>query len=108
MQHVPAGTSNWVLSHELQFIDNGTSRRFDYGTPGNLEHYGQATPPVFDINAIASPYLAFFHGESDKTTRQSDTVRTINQLKENGGKCGFVFRDLNENLFYFVTQFASS
>jgi len=52
------GTSMRNFEHWDQAIHSGEFQMFDFGEEGNLKHYGQKTPPLYDI----SPYKKFnFH-----------------------------------------------
>lgn len=63
--HYPAGTSVMNVAHWKQLMDNKRFESYDYGsTKANQEHYGQPTPPVFDLSQIRMP-VRLFAGGSD-------------------------------------------
>jgi pimeloyl-ACP methyl ester carboxylesterase len=43
----PFPTSSKNIIHWAQGVRSSTFRKYDYGTAGNLQHYGQTTPPVY-------------------------------------------------------------
>lgn len=62
--HVPAGASVRTLIHYAQGINSGKFRKFDYGRKQNLEKYGTADPPEYDLSKVTAP-VAFYWGEND-------------------------------------------
>jgi hypothetical protein len=49
-----------------QGIRNGGFQMFDYGLLGNLENYGQFTPPQYDLSSISTNIpLAMYSGAKD-------------------------------------------
>lgn len=41
--------------------------KYDYGPQGNLEHYGQLTPPTYDLSRVTAPVYLFW-GDNDLLT----------------------------------------
>lgn len=41
--------------------------RYDYGTEGNLKHYGREKPPPYDLSLVTAPVYLFW-GENDLLT----------------------------------------
>lgn len=37
---------------------------YDYGTIGNVAHYGQNTPPLYDATKVMTPVITFW-GDND-------------------------------------------
>jgi len=37
-------------------------KMYDFGTDGNMEHYGQASPPLYDLSNIELPVHLFVGG----------------------------------------------
>lgn len=62
--HFPAGTSVKSLNHYEQLILKGGFREYDWGKKRNMEIYGNATPPAFDLSKITVP-TALFVGSKD-------------------------------------------
>ncbi|KAH7729926.1 Protein LIPL-1 [Aphelenchoides avenae] len=51
LSHVPAGTSTQNILHWAQMVRSGQLQMYDFGSKKtNIEHYGQATPPLYDLN----------------------------------------------------------
>ncbi|KAL6177314.1 hypothetical protein ACLB2K_048840 [Fragaria x ananassa] len=52
-RHTPQSISTKNVVHLSQMIRSGTVRMFDYTLPfTNVQHYGQFTPPVYNMTAI--------------------------------------------------------
>lgn len=63
--HDPAGTSIMNMAHWKQMLDSKNFGMYDYGSAKeNIVHYGQATPPLFDVTKIRVP-VRLFAGSSD-------------------------------------------
>lgn len=62
--HIPQGTSVKDLVHWAQAIRSKRFCMYDYGTSGNQKHYGQNTPPSYNVSSIAVP-TALFYGGND-------------------------------------------
>ena len=62
LAHEPGGTSILNMQHWTQMAQYPAyfMQRFDYGTTENLQVYGQATPPKFDLSQIRAPIAAYF------------------------------------------------
>jgi hypothetical protein len=43
----------------------GEFGQFDFGEKKNMEKYGQATPPNYNLSLVTSP-VALYYGENDK------------------------------------------
>lgn len=52
-----------MLSQNSNLI-TGKYIRHDYGTLGNSLHYGQATPPEYDVTQVRVPVMTFW-GDND-------------------------------------------
>jgi hypothetical protein len=61
---LPAGASLGRLGHLGQGVRTGKFRRFDYGAEKNLQVYGVATPPRYELEKITVP-LFFHYAEVD-------------------------------------------
>jgi len=54
------------LGCRAQGIRQGKFQKFDYGAVGNLERYGQLTPPAYNLSAIPKDIpLAMYSGGND-------------------------------------------
>jgi hypothetical protein len=53
------------MAHWKQLFDSKKFQAYDYGSPAaNQQHYGQSTPPPFNLSQIRVP-LRLFGGNSD-------------------------------------------
>lgn len=87
VSHTPAGTSVQNMLHYAQEYNYGTkcsSRYFliksirlifelklayyahyDFGTWGNVNNYGQETPPLYNAGKVTAPIMITFWGDND-------------------------------------------
>eukprot|EP01114_Cavostelium_apophysatum_P013693 TRINITY_DN3375_c0_g1_i2.p1 TRINITY_DN3375_c0_g1~~TRINITY_DN3375_c0_g1_i2.p1 ORF type:complete len:293 (+),score=28.55 TRINITY_DN3375_c0_g1_i2:330-1208(+) len=63
------------LVHYLQLSRGSTFCMYDYGAAGNLIHYGQSTPPVYNLGSMKVP-TALFSGGLDNFADPMD-VKTL-------------------------------
>jgi pimeloyl-ACP methyl ester carboxylesterase len=77
--HTPAGASVRSLVHYAQGVNTGQFRQFNFGKAENLEKYGQAEPPSYDISKITAP-IALYWGENDWLGVKADVYRLAEQL----------------------------
>ncbi|VDI70066.1 Hypothetical predicted protein, partial [Mytilus galloprovincialis] len=59
VSHSPAGTSVKNMIHYSQAIKSGKYQKYDYGPVGNKQHYGQKTPPQYDVGNMKTPVLLY-------------------------------------------------
>lgn len=76
----PAGTSFKDILHFCQLILAGKCQMFNYGREGNLKHYHQDTPPVYDITKMTTR-TAFFYGGKDGLANATDVRALIPQIR---------------------------
>ena len=70
--HDPSGTSVMNMAHWKQLLDHKSFQAFDYGSAkDNIAHYGQATPPIWDLSKIRVP-IRLFAGSSDELADPKD------------------------------------
>jgi pimeloyl-ACP methyl ester carboxylesterase len=70
--HFPSPTSVYTFVHWLQIIRSMGFAMFDYGLITNLEKYGQATPPKYDLTQYQGPPLYLHHGGADMLCDPTD------------------------------------
>jgi len=80
LQHFPSGTSVTNLKHWRQLVTGKRFNKFDYGTKGNMEKYGQPYPPDFALTDINVPMYLFF-GEHDSLVDAKDSQILLDTLK---------------------------
>jgi len=79
MSKTPAGTSLQNLDHFAQGVNSGVFARYDYGTIGNLQHYKQRTPPVYDLSTVKAPVILMW-GPEDWLADPKDVAWLASQL----------------------------
>uniref|UniRef100_A0A6P8IGI2 Lipase n=1 Tax=Actinia tenebrosa TaxID=6105 RepID=A0A6P8IGI2_ACTTE len=66
ISHTPAGTSVKNLIHFAQLHRSGKFQMYDYGSEEkNQKHYGQGTPPEYDVSSVAVPTALYWGGNDD-------------------------------------------
>uniref|UniRef100_A0A1I8C115 Uncharacterized protein n=1 Tax=Meloidogyne hapla TaxID=6305 RepID=A0A1I8C115_MELHA len=83
--HAPAGTSTRNIAHWSQMHNSGLLRKFNYGRRGNNKHYGQNTPPIYNLTNISNVPIYLYYSEADWLATKKDVEETILQQipKEN-------------------------
>jgi len=72
MGHTPGATSKQNLFHYQQFVNTGRFQKFDYGSAElNQQHYGQPTPPPYNLSNIQTP-IYMFSGDEDALADPED------------------------------------
>ena len=78
--HNPAGTSVKNLVHWAQLINDQDLKMFDYKEKEeNRNHYGQNTPPVYDISSLEVPTVLVMGGE-DWLADPQDEIWLLGQI----------------------------
>jgi pimeloyl-ACP methyl ester carboxylesterase len=82
LAHEPGGTSIQNLQHwaQMSTLPAYRMQKYDYGAAGNLQHYGQATPPVYNLSNVNVPH-AMFLGVDDKLADPVDGAWLMTQLR---------------------------
>jgi len=92
VEYFPAATSMKNMAHWLQWVRSGKFDMYDYGTTGNQQHYGQATPPLYSLQSIPkSLNLALMTGGNDYLADPVDVKRLIQEYTQDGRASPFVF-----------------
>ena len=55
----------WSLSLITNLYFAGGFGQFDFGEEKNMEKYGQATPPQYNLSLVTSP-VALYYADNDK------------------------------------------
>ncbi|CAJ0568111.1 unnamed protein product, partial [Mesorhabditis spiculigera] len=58
---MPGGTSTENILHWVQMVHTGLQQMYDWGSEAaNKQHYGQTTPPIYDVSKIAVPTYLYW------------------------------------------------
>jgi len=85
----PAGTSTMNIIHWMQMVRTGKLQKYDFENDAdNMQHYGQTTPPEYDIGKINADVRIFWSPTdwlADKQDIEGFLLKNINpnSLKEN-------------------------
>lgn len=79
LSHTPAGTSVHTVVHYAQLVESKVFGMYDWGRLGNLNHYGQDTPPLYNLSLITPP-TALFWGENDYLADPQDVAKLAEEL----------------------------
>jgi len=61
--HVPSGTATKNIVHFSQLVLSGNFQKYKYPTEQeNIDHYGQATAPLYDVTQMEVPTAVFWGG----------------------------------------------
>ncbi len=72
LDHFPGGSTIEMFAHFAQLsLVPGRFVKYDFGTAGNLEHYGQEEPPEYDLTKVTAPTV-LFAGDSDSAAPVED------------------------------------
>ncbi|RCV32747.1 hypothetical protein SETIT_7G028300v2 [Setaria italica] len=88
LAHEPQASATKNMVHLAQMIRRGTIAKYDYGNAAdNTKHYGQATPPAYDVSAIPDDFPLFLsYGGRDSLSDVLDVGHLIHQaLKSHDG-----------------------
>ncbi|XP_056153129.1 gastric triacylglycerol lipase [Lampris incognitus] len=78
--HCPAGTSVQNMIHWAQAVHSGKLMAYDYGSAaGNMAHYNQSTPPLYNVKDMKVP-TALFSGGQDTLADPKDVAILLTQV----------------------------
>ncbi|XP_015112843.1 lipase member K isoform X2 [Diachasma alloeum] len=61
LEYAPAGASLKMLYHYLQNVNSGGFHKYDYeSSAANLQHYGQRTPPEYNLRNVEAPVVLIY------------------------------------------------
>merc|ERR1712179_265085 len=75
----PAGTPFHTLVHYAQLQISKVFGAFDYGKRGNLKHYGQNTPPLYNLS-YCTPPTGLFWSNNDYLADPLDVSKLFDEL----------------------------
>lgn len=85
VSETPAGTSVLNMAHWIQGVKTDAFQMYDYGcnflSCPNKEHYGQDTPPAYDLSKVTVP-TALYYGSHDDLADETDVQVLIDQLPD--------------------------
>ncbi|XP_023636867.1 triacylglycerol lipase 2 isoform X2 [Capsella rubella] len=95
----PQSTSTKNMIHLSQTVRDKELRKYNYGSSDrNIQHYGQAVPPGYNISAIPHDLPLFFsYGGLDRLADVKDVEFLLDQFK---------FHDVNKMSVQFVKDYA--
>ncbi|XP_052178528.1 triacylglycerol lipase 2-like [Diospyros lotus] len=84
LEHEPQPTATKNIIHISQMIRRGTIAMYDYGSQAeNNKHYGQASPPVYDMASIPNDVPLFLgYGGQDMLSDVKDVQTLLNSFKD--------------------------
>lgn len=77
--HCPAGTSVHNMVHWAQAVKSSKLMAYDYGTAGNMAHYNQSTPPMYNVRDMTVP-TALWSGGQDTLADPQDVALLLTQI----------------------------
>jgi pimeloyl-ACP methyl ester carboxylesterase len=80
LEHEPGGTSVMDAMHWRQQVLSARFCKYDYGIDGNQQHYGQPSPPDYNVSNINVPVYLFL-GKEDSLVDTRDTQMLLDNLK---------------------------
>jgi lysosomal acid lipase/cholesteryl ester hydrolase len=81
LNYEPNPTSVKNMAHWAQGVRTGTFEKFDYGAKGNQAHYGQPTPPQYDLSKFPTSLpTALFCGSVDYLADPTDVQILLQKL----------------------------
>ncbi|TVU13405.1 hypothetical protein EJB05_40459, partial [Eragrostis curvula] len=84
LAHEPQASATKNMVHLAQMIRRGTIAKYDYGNAAdNTNHYGQATPPAYDVSAIPDDFPLFLSYGGQDSLSDADDVRRLIQTTLN-------------------------
>ncbi|KAJ0983743.1 hypothetical protein J5N97_002099 [Dioscorea zingiberensis] len=83
LDHEPQSTATKNMVHLSQMIRRGTVTEYDYDDAlENMKHYGQSSPPAYNISSIPSDVPLFFgYGGQDKLADVKDVEHLLQSIQ---------------------------
>lgn len=79
LSNIPSGTSVKNMDHYFQMVLTKEFKKYDHGTPGNMNRYGSDDPPFYDISEIDTP-VVMLYGSEDTIIDPDDVDWAAKQL----------------------------
>ncbi|XP_073684127.1 gastric triacylglycerol lipase [Garra rufa] len=77
--HCPAGTSVQNMVHWAQAVKSTKLMAYDYGKAGNMAHYNQSLPPLYNVENMTVP-TALWSGGQDTLADPQDVALLLTQI----------------------------
>jgi lysosomal acid lipase/cholesteryl ester hydrolase len=78
LENEPQSTSTKNMIHLAQMIRTGSIAKYDYGNEeGNMNHYGQTTPPVYNMTAIPNDLPLYISNGGQDTLSDVKDVQVL-------------------------------
>lgn len=102
-----------TTTNRAQGVRTDKFEMYDYGTAGNKQHYGQSTPPQYELSKIdPSLPIYLYSGGNDILADPTDVKRLVDSLPTNKANFGWkVIPDYahldfgNNNAYWRTTPF---
>ncbi|KAJ7960318.1 Lipase [Quillaja saponaria] len=107
LEHEPQSTATKNMIHLSQMIREGTITMYDYkDEDANREHYGQPTPPIYNMTSIPSDFPLFLsYGGADALSDVKDVKLLLGSLKDHeGDKLVVQYRDDYAHADYVMAE----
>uniref|UniRef100_A0A673K5I9 Lysosomal acid lipase/cholesteryl ester hydrolase-like n=1 Tax=Sinocyclocheilus rhinocerous TaxID=307959 RepID=A0A673K5I9_9TELE len=79
----PAGTSVQNMVHWAQAVKSSKFMAYDYGKSGNMAHYNQSPPPLYNVRDMTVP-TALWSGGQDTLADPQDVALLLTQIPKLG------------------------
>jgi len=79
LDHIPEGTSTRPFAHYAQLYLSANFEAYDFGETLNMEHYGQYSPPQYDLSQVTAA-TGIFKGDNDDLVSLIDVGLLVNKL----------------------------
>lgn len=92
--HTPAGTSTQNIIHFGQQVNSKKYAKYDFGKTGNINHYGTAEPPEYDLSKVNVPTYLYW-GVNDWLADPTDVGLLVSKLNPEIVKANIGYPDFN-------------
>ncbi|CAL4122891.1 unnamed protein product, partial [Meganyctiphanes norvegica] len=101
--HEPEGTSTNTFIHFAQMVNTGNFQHFDYGLVGNMIHYKQAIPPLYNLSRVTAP-VNLLWANNDWLADPKDAALLAQQLPNLQQNIEITFKYFNHLDFVWATD----
>ncbi|CAJ0947106.1 unnamed protein product, partial [Mesorhabditis belari] len=105
---MPGGTSTQNVLHWCQMVKSGKQQMYDFGSEKlNKQHYGQTTPPLYDVSKITVPTYLYWSDADWLADKKDITDHLLPNLQKNTLIENNYFDDFNHLDFIWGQRAAS-